>query len=112
MPQAEDDDTWWDEGIVRVFDPYYDVSNDEIDTIEGKKSVNGRPVGQCNVILKNGDAVFGMYRQGVRQGRGAIEGANCFKHGIVGIRGFYRDGVLNGEGRAILTPGAWNGVSR
>ena len=109
---AEDDDTWWEPGLVRVFDPYYDISVDEIESIEGKVGADGRPVGQCSVLLKNGDSAFGLFRKGQRQGRGAIEGANCYRHGIVGIKGFYKDGVLTGEGRAILAPGAWASEER
>ncbi len=105
-------DPRWEEGVVRVFDPYVDFALDEIETVEGKKNAEGKPVGQCNVILKNGDSVFGSFRQGIRQGRGAIEGTNCFKYGLVGLRGYYKDGILTGEGRAILAPGAWARVGR
>ena len=56
--------------------------------------------------------MFGSFRQGIRQGRGAIEGSNCFKYGLVGLRGYYKDGILTGEGRAILAPGAWTGIGR
>lgn len=108
----EDDDTWWESGVVRVFDPYYDIAVGEIESIEGKVGPDGRPVGQATVILKNGDSIFGLFRKGQRQGRGAIEGSNCYKHGIVGIKGFYKDGVLTGEGRAILAAGAWTGFER
>jgi hypothetical protein len=110
--EAEDDDTWWEDGVVRVFDPYFEVALDNISVVEGKKNSEGKPIGQCNVILKNGDSVFGIFRQGIRQGRGALEGSNCFDHGLVGLRGFYKDGVLTGEGRAILVTGAWVGVNR
>ena len=110
--ETEDDNTWWEEGVTRVFDPYFDVALDDIECIEGKKNAEGKPVGQCSVTLKNGDSLFGLFRQGVRQGRGAIEGSNCNKYGVVGLRGFYKDGVLTGEGRAILAPGAWSGVTR
>jgi hypothetical protein len=110
--EAEDDETWWEDGVVRVFDPYFEVALDDISVVEGKKNSEGKPIGQCNVILKNGDSVFGIFRQGIRQGRGALEGSNCFDHGLVGLRGFYKDGVLTGEGRAILVTGAWVGVNR
>jgi hypothetical protein len=110
--ETEDDNTWWEEGLTRVFDPYYDISPEDIECIEGKKGADGKPIGQCNVTLKNGDNVFGLFKKGIRQGRGAIEGSNCSKHGLVGLRGFYKDGVLTGEGRAILVPGAWSGVTR
>ena len=109
---AEDDDTWWEPGLVRVFDPYFDIAVKNIESIEGKVGADGRPVGQCNVVLKNGDSAIGLFRKGQRQGRGAIEGANCYQHGIVGIKGFYKDGVLSGEGRAILAPGAWGVIER
>ena len=38
-----------------------------------------------------------------------MEGANLARHGLLLVRGFYRDSVLVGRGVAILAPGAmWN----
>ena len=41
----------------------------------------------------------------LRQGRGSIFGSNMEKHGVSSIRGYYRDGVLMGEGRVVLSGG-------
>ena len=42
----EDDDTWWDSGIVRVFQPYYDIQSDDVqEVIQGKTDKNGDPIG-------------------------------------------------------------------
>ena len=62
------DETWWDPKLVRIFDPYYDISPEEIDkVIDGKTNLNGEPVGQCTLQLCNGDEVYGNFRKGVRQ---------------------------------------------
>ena len=62
------DETWWDPKVVRIFDPYYDISPDEIDTvIEGKTNLAGVPVGYCTFQLSNGDEIYGNFRKGVRQ---------------------------------------------
>ena len=64
----EEDETWWDPNVVRVFDPYYDISPEDIESItEGKKNAAGDPVGQCLIQLSTGDEVYGTFRKGVRQ---------------------------------------------
>ena len=101
----EDDETWWDPDVVRVFDPYYDLSPDDIElVVDGKSNQNGVPLGACTLKLHNGDEVYGTFRKGLRQGRGSISGANMNKYGLYCVRGSYKDGVLSGEGRAILCP--------
>jgi len=106
--------SWWQDGLIRVFDPYHDLSSpDLVDSIlEGKTNGNGDLVGQCTLRLCNGDEVYGTFRRGVRQGRGSISGDNMFKYGLVCVRGSYRDGVLVGEGRAILAPSETFGLNR
>ena len=78
----------------------------------GKTNSNGDLVGQCTVRLCNGDEVYGTFRRGVRQGRGSISGDNMAKYGLTCVRGSYRDGVLMGEGRAILSPSKVFGLNR
>ena len=64
----ECDETWWDPSVVRIFDPYYDIAPEDIEEItEGKTNAAGDPVGQCTLLLTNGDEVYGNFRKGVRQ---------------------------------------------
>ena len=64
----EDDETWWDPSVVRIFDPYYDICTEDIDKVtEGNTNASGTPVGQCTIQLTNGDEVYGNFRKGVRQ---------------------------------------------
>ena len=66
----EEDETWWDPNVVRIFDPYYDISQEDIESItEGRKNAAGDPVGQCVLQLSTGDEVYGNFRKGVRQVR-------------------------------------------
>ena len=103
----EDEDVWFEAGLTRVFDPYYDLDPADIAEVEGKVSkATGQPVGLCTVKLTNGDDLFGTFRNGLRQGKGSIEGVNLLNHGLVNIRGFYKDSVLMGLGRAILAEGS------
>ena len=104
-PKDDDDETWFETGLVRVFDPYYDIGPEEVLEVEGKTDPKtGEPVGRCTLKLRNGDEVFGTFRNGLRHGRGSIEGDNLLQHGIHHLRGFYRDSILIGEGRAVLPP--------
>jgi len=64
----------YSEEILRIFDPYVDVRDHKIEEIEGQENSKGHPVGRCNVKLLNGDNVFGMFKAGIRNGRGAISG--------------------------------------
>ena len=57
------------------------------------------------MTTQNGDELLGTFRDGLRQGRGSVEGANLARHGLVTVRGFYQDSVLVGRGIAILAPG-------
>jgi len=104
--EEEESDIWWDSEVVRVFDPYCDLSMDDVETIlDGKTNASGDIlVGPCTVKLHNGDEVYGTFRKGLRQGRGSISGANMQKYGLCCVRGSYKNGVLNGEGRAVLAP--------
>ena len=44
----EDDETWWESGLVRVFQPYYDIQHDEIQEVsQGKINKDGDPTGTC-----------------------------------------------------------------
>ena len=64
----EEDETWWDQNLVRIFDPYYDIASEDIETvIDGKTNSAGDPVGQCTLKLSNGDEVYGNFRKGVKQ---------------------------------------------
>jgi hypothetical protein len=64
----ECDETWWDKNLVRIFDPYYDIASEDIETVmEGKTNPAGDPVGQCTLKLTNGDEVYGNFRKGVKQ---------------------------------------------
>lgn len=109
----EEDDIWFEQGLVRVFDPYYDIDADDIEEIEDGTAnpQTGMPVGVCTVRLKNGDELQGTFRKGLRQGRGSIEGENLLKHGLICVKGMYKDGVLMGLGKAMLVQSSlWNGV--
>ena len=102
----EEDDTWFERGLVRVFDPYYDLDAEDIRSVEGRVDAkSGLPLGRCTVALRNGDELFATFRGGLRQGRGSVEGANLAEHGLVALKGFYTDSVLTGRGIAILAPG-------
>lgn len=102
-----EDDTWFQENVVRVFDPYYDLESDEVKQVDGKIDPRtGLPSGPCTVQLHNGDELLGTFRSGLRQGRGSIEGDNLNRHGLVCVRGHYIDGLLMGQGRAVLKEGA------
>lgn len=97
-----EDDIWFEEGIYRVFDPYYDISSDDIESIDGKQDQTGMPKGNCTVKLKNGDELLATFRSGFRQGRGSVEGENLQKHGLICLKGTYKESVLMGPGQAIL----------
>ncbi len=104
--EEEEDDTWFETCLVRVFDPYYDLDPNDISSVEGRTDPKtGLPVGRCTVVLKNGDEMFGTFHGGLRQGRGSIEGSNLQEHGVLTVKGYYRDSVLMGLGMAILAPG-------
>ena len=49
----EEDDTWFEGGLVRVFDPYYDLDSGDISSVEGRVDPkSGLPVGKCTVVLQ------------------------------------------------------------
>jgi len=109
----EDDDTWWDSGVVRVFQPYYDIQSDDVqEVIQGKTDKNGDPIGYCQILLKNGDLLDGKFlKDRLLQGMATIEGKNMDKHGLSSIRGFHKSGILHGQGRAVIAPNAlWSHI--
>ncbi|TRY63349.1 hypothetical protein TCAL_10816 [Tigriopus californicus] len=97
-----EDDIWFQDGLFRVFDPYYDISSDDIESVDGKTDQQGMPKGNCMVKLTNGDELLATFRNGFRQGRGSVEGTNLLKHGLIWLRGSYKDSVLMGAGVAVL----------
>ena len=43
----EDDDVWWETGLVRVFQPYYDLDQDDIKEVaRGSTNKDGDPIGK------------------------------------------------------------------
>ena len=55
MKYDEEDDTWFERGLVRVFDPYYDIDSGDISSVEGRVDPkSGLPVGKCTVVLQGG----------------------------------------------------------
>ncbi len=101
----EEDETWWEEGVVRVFQPYYDISKEEVASVEGRVR-HGEPVGRCTLRLSNGDELRGCFKPGyVVNGMAVISGTNLEQHGLLNVKGFHIDGVLHGEGRAVILPG-------
>ena len=55
MNVEEEDDTWFEGGLVRVFDPYYDLDSGDISSVEGRVDPkSGMPVGKCTVVLQVG----------------------------------------------------------
>ena len=58
MKYDEEDDTWFESGLVRVFDPYYDLDSGDISSVEGRVDPkSGLPVGKCTVVLQGGTAI-------------------------------------------------------
>ncbi len=115
VTEDEEDDTWWQEGLTRVFLPYYDIDKEDIDkVIEGRLNCHGEPVGRCTVLLVNGDELTGTFRaQRTLAGMASATGSNMEKHGLLFVRGFHRNGVLHGQGSATLAPNAlWRDIGR
>ena len=57
---CESDD---DHGII---DPYVTLRLEDIESIDGKTDKSGLPFGKCAVTLRNGDDLFGSWREGRR----------------------------------------------
>jgi len=64
----------FEKDVLRIFDPYVDIRDHQIEEVEGRTNTKGCPIGKCNVKLKNGDSIFGSFKFGIRQGRGATSG--------------------------------------
>ena len=113
-PEAPEEDLWWEEGLVRVFLPYYDLEPDEIEeVIEGRQnSKTGDPLGRCTVRLVNGDEVCGTFRaERTLCGMGSACGPNMEKYGLISVRGFHCQGILHGQGMALVAPRAlWSHI--
>jgi len=94
-----------EEGVPRIFDPYYALELDEIERIEGRVDGDGYPKDKALVTTRSGDDVFGVWRHGVRCGCGRTLGTSMETFGIRTIQGNYVDGILHGLGKATLTSG-------
>jgi hypothetical protein len=112
-PDEGDDDTWWEEGIVRVFQPYYDIAREDLEDVEGRTTRDGDPTGRCCVKLTNGDDIVGQFKKNrLLTGVGCVTGSNMERHGLKSVKGFHRDGILQGQGRAVLVPkGMWENIN-
>ena len=111
----EDDDIWWDKNVVRVFLPYYDIERKDIQEVDGRVNPkNGDPMGRCTVRLTNGDEITGSFRpERTLSGMVMATGSNMEAHGLVSISGFHRDGVLHGQGKALLgARSLWPSIDR
>ena len=48
-----EDDTWFEGGLARVFDPYYDLEAADVRSVDGRTdNRSGLPVGKCTVVLQ------------------------------------------------------------
>jgi hypothetical protein len=56
----------------------------------------------CVVKLKNGEELNGAWREGKREGFGALYSPRLEKIGVEHISGYYNDGVLSGQGRLFM----------
>ena len=109
----EEDDLWWEEGLVRVFSPYYDISAEEVlEVTDGRTNAKGDPIGRCSITLSNGDELCGAFRaERTLHGVASLSGSNMEKYGLLNVRGFHRQGVLHGQGSALLAPKAlWSHI--
>ena len=71
----------------RVGDPYPSISPGEIREVTGRMDLNGMPVGRCEVSLRSGDQMAGVWRRGRREGLGSVTGPSLEERGIRSIRG-------------------------
>ena len=62
--------------------------------------------GRCWVRLRNGVEVHGSWREGRRDGAGGIASPALERLGVVAIAGYYREGVLQGQGRIHMKDGS------
>ena len=61
--EVDDDCDYDDNGIM---DPYVTVRVEDIESIDGKTDKSGMPFGKCALTLRNGDDLFGSWREGRR----------------------------------------------
>lgn len=101
----EEEEAVFEEGVCRIFDPYYYLELGDIQCVEGRRDKKGYPTDKALVTLRNGDELYGTWIKGTRQGFGTTCGSNIAKYGIHSIQGHYQDGVLHGPGRGRLTNG-------
>ena len=100
---------------MRVFLPYYDIERKDIQEVDGRVNPkNGDPMGRCTVRLTNGDEITGSFRpERTLSGMVMATGSNMEAHGLVSISGFHRDGVLHGQGKALLgARSLWPSIDR
>ena len=71
----------------RLGDPLSRLSVEDILSVEGRRDPEGRPLGRCLVLLRTGDEVGGVWRDGVREGLGTVRGPSLEERGIRSIRG-------------------------
>ena len=64
--EVEDDCHNDDHGIM---DPYDTVRVEDIKSIDGKTDKSGMPFGKCALTLRNGDDLFGSWREGRRSAK-------------------------------------------
>ena len=88
-----------------IFDPYVSVRCEDVKSIEGKTDKRGAPFGKCSVTLRNGDELFGSWREGRREGLGNTSGPSLEARGINIIQGYYSRGCLQGRGRVKMMDG-------
>ena len=54
-------------------------------------------------MLKNGDEIDGTFhKERILQGMASVSGSNMEKHGLLSIKGFHKQGILHGQGRAVI----------
>ena len=88
-PEVNDDEdaTWWEEDLVRVFLPYYDIEAKDIKEVEGRVNPkNGDPMGRCTVRLTNGDEITGSFRpEKTLSGNAIVTRISSHQNGRLGL---------------------------
>ena len=102
-PEPEHDTS--DDSTHGIFDPYVSIQHEDVKNIEGKTDKRGAPFGKCSVTLRNGDELFGSWREGRREGLGNTSGPSLEARGIKIIQGYYTRGRLQGRGRVKMVDG-------
>jgi len=94
----------------KIFDPYSDLSANhlkerivEVIGVRSKSRELEKLCGRdCVVKLKNGEELNGAWREGKREGLGALYSPRLEKIGVEHLSGYYDDGVLSGQGRLFM----------